>query len=164
MIRSASVRDVSAMVDVYNQAIEDQVFANCDILQGNCDAFESLYFTNNNRYLVLVNESDTNGNISGWAAVKKFSARPYDDSIAEVAVYIRRENRSAGTGIRLLRELIKHAKNAEFQSLVAVILGRNIQSLRGSVACGFEEKVRMRAIASVYGQEEDIVWMQRMLT
>jgi len=164
MIRLADVSDVSAMVEVYNQSIEDRVFANCDDLHGSSDAFTSLYFGNNNRYVVLVSESGINANVVGWAAIKRFSARSYDTSIAEVAVYIRRENRSAGTGIRLFRELIIQAEKCGFQSLVAIILGRNVQSLRGCKSCGFKEKVRMRAIANVYGEEEDIIWMQRMLT
>ncbi len=150
------------MVDVYNQAIEDQVFANCDVFQ-NRDTFISTYFTDTTRYIVLVSESECDHIIVGWSAIKPFSARPYDSTIAEVAVYIRRENRSAGIGIRMLRELIKHARISGFHSLVAVILGRNSPSLRGSKFCGFEEKVRMPAIASIYGQAEDIVWMQRIL-
>ncbi len=164
MIRLANVSDVSAMVEVYNQAIEDRVFSNCDDLHGSSDEFKSLYFSKNNRCIVLVSESDTKGNIVGWSAIKKFSARPYDTLIAEVAVYIRRENRSAGTGIRLLRELIKYAKKCGLQSLVAIILGRNLQSLRGCKSCGFEEKVRMQSIANIYGEEDDIIWMQKTLT
>lgn len=162
MIRLARPGDAPIMADIYNQAIADRVHANCDIPQTS-DKFLSIYFSGSERYVALVHERD-DGAIAGWGALKKFSARPDDETIAEVAVYIRRNQRSAGLGIRLLRALIRHAENASFRSLIAIILGENVESIRGSQSCGFEERVRIPAIANMYGRYEDIVWMQKALT
>lgn len=163
MIRLATTADIGAMVDVYNQAIADEVYANCDVPQVGNQTFELAYFFGSDRYVVLVNEA-SEGRIVGWGALKKFSARPHDADIAEVAVYIARDNRSVGLGIHLLKDLIAHAEKVGFRSLMAVIVGKNNQSIRGSKLCGFEEKIRFPAIARLYGGEEDIVWMQKLLT
>lgn len=163
MIRLAIPDDVHHMVDIYNQAIADRLHSNCDIPHRNPDRFLDIYFSDNSRYTVIVSEQNAGGSISGWAALKKFSARPYDPEIAEVTVYVRRENRSSGIGIRMLRALIEYARKNRFKSLVAIILGKNVSSIRGSMFCGFEERVRFQRIANIYGKEEDIVWMQKSL-
>ncbi|WP_182915620.1 GNAT family N-acetyltransferase [Massilia cavernae] len=162
MIRIATINDVDAMVDVYNQAVTDQVYANCDDVQQPGPAFADAYFFGSERYIVLV-KLDEEGAMLGWGALKKFSARPYDPAIAEVAVYIARARRSRGLGIRLLQQLIVHATGAGFDSLMAVIVGKNVQSIRGSALCGFAEVVRLPAIARLYGGAVDMVWMQKML-
>ena len=64
-------------------------------------------------------------------ALKRFSARPHDFAMAEVAVYIARDSRSAGLGLFLLKRLIASARADGFHSLVAVILEHNTPSLRG---------------------------------
>lgn len=162
MIRLANPADAPMMAEIYNQAIDDRVHANCDVPQSR-EKFLAAYFSGGGRYVALVHESNA-GEIGGWGALKKFSARPDDDSLAEVAVYVQRGRRSAGLGIYLLRALIKHAEKVSFHSLIAIILGENVESIRGSRSCGFQERVRIPAIANMYGRYEDIVWMQKTLT
>ncbi|HXZ00668.1 MAG TPA: GNAT family N-acetyltransferase [Stellaceae bacterium] len=162
MIRPAVLSDLDRVIEIYNQAIIDRVHANCDELQTSSDKFASIYFGDDPRYFILVYESEA-GEVEGWGAVKRFSARPYDRSAGEVAVYIARESRSRGHGVRILRALMSRAKAADFHSLVAIILGENIQSIRGAASCGFEEKVRIPAIAYQYGKYSDIVWLQKVM-
>lgn len=163
MIRPANVADVRVMTDIYNEAIADEAHANCDDIQTDTDKLLSLYFSGDRRYAAFVKINNAGG-IIGWGALKRFSARPEDDSIAEIAVYVARCHRSSGIGIHLLKCLISHAESVGFESLVAVIIGKNTPSIRGSRFCGFEECVRIPAIAELYGHYEDIVWMQKNLT
>jgi L-amino acid N-acyltransferase YncA len=162
MIRSARPADSQTMMEIYNDAVEDQAHANCDTVQRDAGAFASQYFFGSSRYISVIKESSSHG-IAGWGALKRFSARPFDQSIAEVAVYIGRQSRSSGLGIHLLKRLMSHAQASDFHSLIAIILGKNVQSIRGCAFCGFEERVRLRAVASLYGEHEDIVWMQKVL-
>lgn len=162
MIRCARASDVDTMVDIYNQAVHDQVHANCDVVQHDSGKFSALYFGAETRHAVLVNETDE-GTISAWGALKRFSARPHDDAIAEVAVYVRREQRSLGLGIRMMRALMRRSADLGFDSLVAIVLGRNTSSLRGAAACGFRERVRIPSIAVLHGEAQDIVWLQKIL-
>jgi phosphinothricin acetyltransferase len=155
--------DAPVMANIYDQAIHDRVHANCDTPQyNNLEKFSNSYFFGDDRYACLINESDT-GDVNGWGALKKFSALPGDDSIAEVAVYISRDHRTVGIGVRLLKALIAHAKTAHFDSLIAIILENNAPSIRGCLACGFTSQVRMPAIAKPYGESQDILWMQMCL-
>ncbi|HEY6923652.1 MAG TPA: GNAT family N-acetyltransferase [Steroidobacteraceae bacterium] len=163
MIRIAMQSDVVAMADIYEEAIRDQVHANCDTSQPDLAKFARGYFFGNGRYTTLINETDDRC-VVGWGALKRFSALPWDDSVAEVAVYIRRGHRSRGTGVRLLQALVAHAEAAKFYSVVAIILSENVPSIRGCYACGFECGVKMPSIASLYGATEDVVWMQKLLT
>jgi phosphinothricin acetyltransferase len=150
------------MMDIYNEAVDDRVHANCDVLQTDEARFAAQYFFDP-RYRTLVRESPE-GEVLGWGALKKFSARPRDPRMAEVAVYIARRSRSAGMGVHLMKELMKLAAEAQFHSLVAIILEKNTPSIRGCKFCGFEEKVRLPLLAKMYGGAEDIVWLQLVLS
>jgi L-amino acid N-acyltransferase len=159
VIRLGVESDAARMMAIYNEAVDDQVHANADVLHDDVAKFSSLYFDGGNRYVTYVAES-ASGEVIGWGALKKFSARPYDPSMAEVAVYIARGNRSAGLGIHLLRRLMAYSREVGFHSLVAIILEENRQSLRGCKFCGFEEKIRLPGAISLYGGREDVVWLQ----
>jgi phosphinothricin acetyltransferase len=162
VIRTALPDDVGAMVEIYNEAILDAVNANCDVTQHDTGKFRALYFEGDPRHAVLVKETDA-GRVLAWGALKSFSARPHDRAIAEVAVYVRREQRSQGLGIRMMHALMRRAGELGFASLVAIVLGRNVPSLRGAAACGFAELVRIPSIAVTGGHAQDIVWMQKIL-
>jgi L-amino acid N-acyltransferase YncA len=162
MIRQARLGDLERMVAIYNEAIEDRVAANCDVRHDDNSRFAATYFADTGRYHVLAYEHSEKG-VTAWAALKHFSARPDDESIAEVAVYVARGTRARGIGVYLLRELIVCARAVGFDSLVAIILGRNTASLRGCKACGFNEKVRIPSIARLHDGFTDIVWLQKNL-
>lgn len=151
------------MMEIYNEAVRDEVHANCDVVQDDLSRFTHTYFGYGPRYGCVVSETDA-GVVVGWGALKTFSSRPRDESVAEVAVYITRTSRSAGLGIRMLERLMVHARSVRFHSLVAIILGKNTPSIRGSKYCGFEEKVRLTGAARVQGEVEDIVWLQLVLS
>ncbi|GLU34932.1 hypothetical protein Busp01_47740 [Trinickia caryophylli] len=162
IIRPATQTDAASMMAIYNEAIADEVHANCDTLQADATRFAAGYFADAGRYGVYVGESPE-GELVGWAALKKFSAFPYSRDIAEVAVYINRRWRAQGLGIRLLRRLQDHARLAGFQSLVAIILEHNRSSVRGSEHCGFRTCATLPRAARVSNQYEDIIWMQYSL-
>lgn len=159
MIRPATLSDAPSMMAIYNEAITDQVHANCDVLQSDAARFGAIYFGGSGRHGVYVKETPEGG-LAGWGALKKFSAFPHCEDIAEVAVYIGRERRSAGLGIRLLQQLLEHARDADFQSVVAIILEHNRASIRGSEHCGFNTCVTLPKAAHFSDQYEDIIWMQ----
>ena len=168
MILPALPAHVPAMIDIYNHAIDDRVYANCDERIVDSWHFESLYLGSpspdssrlERRCFVSI---DTDGSVAAWGALKPFSALPCDSSIAEVAVYVSRLSRSRGIGIRLLRHIIGCDAAMRLSSLVAVILAKNVASIRGSAACGFTECARLSGIATLHDTSEDIVWMQRMI-
>lgn len=162
MIRAARPADVEAMVEIYNQAIFDKVNANCDVAQPDNRKFSTLYFGGDLRHAVLINEVD-GGTVTAWGALKSFSARPHDPAIAEIAVYVRREQRAVGQGIRMTQALMRRASELGFASLVAIVLGRNVSSLRGAMACGFKEQVRIPSIVERDNDVQDIVWLQKIL-
>ncbi|WP_434701252.1 GNAT family N-acetyltransferase [Pseudomonas sp. D1-36] len=162
MIRPATPDDLPSIVETYNQAIADKVFANCDVPHHSIEKFELTYFGKNQRFAVLVYLSSA-GDTVAWGALKPFSARPDDETMAEVAVYVRRDMRARGVGIRLLQALEVSAREAGFESLVAIILGPNHASARGCISQGFYECVRIPQIAKLENNLVDIVWLQKKM-
>ncbi|WP_422776448.1 GNAT family N-acetyltransferase [Pseudomonas mediterranea] len=162
MIRPATPDDLPSMVETYNQAIADKVFANCDVPHDSIEKFRLTYFGKDRRFAVLVYLS-RDGDTVAWGALKPFSARPDDETMAEVAVYVRRDMRARGVGIRLLQALEVSAREAGFESLVAIILGPNHASARGCKSQGFAECVRIPRIARLENNLVDIVWLQKKM-
>ncbi|XVN18523.1 hypothetical protein QZH46_26480 [Pseudomonas corrugata] len=54
MIRPATPDDLPSMVETYNQAIADKVFANCDVPHDSIEKFRLTYFGKDRRFAVLV--------------------------------------------------------------------------------------------------------------
>lgn len=160
MIRRATQQDARPMMEIYNQAVADRVYANCDN-QTDVDEFGRLYAIGDGRYGAFVAVS--HGRMTGWGALKPFSMRPYDDAMAEVALYVDRENRSLGVGIRLLSHMMQYAEDARFHSVVAVVARKNTGSIRCGEFCGFEERVSLPGVSVLLGVAEDMIWMQKVL-
>lgn len=161
MIREARAEDAHEMMRIYNQAVEDQVYANCDLIA--CvEEFAGEYLGDRHRYVAFVNVSES-GAISGWGALKPCFVRPRDERMGEVSVYVDRSRRSAGLGVRLLQRLVAHAETMGFRSLLASIAKKNTQSLRGSKGCGFEEIATLPGVATIRGFAEDMIWVERLI-
>jgi phosphinothricin acetyltransferase len=83
----------------------------------------------------LVAESD--GRILGWAALSAVSGRRVYAGVAEVSIYIEREQRGRGVGKILLREMIRLSGENGFWTLQSGILQENTASIRLHLSCGF---------------------------
>ena len=162
MIRQACSEDACEMMRIYNQAVEDQVYANCDRVSS-VEEFAREYLGDGQHYAAFVSSS-ADGGLSGWGALKPFSMRSKDPKMGEVSVYVDRSRRSAGLGVLLLRRLVAHAAGAGFRSLIASIAKKNTQSLRGSKGCGFEERATLPGVATIRGLAEDMVWVERLVS
>lgn len=101
------------------------------------------------------------GEIKGWAALSRVSAREVYAGVAEVSVYVRSTSRGKGFGRVLLDALIDEAERNGIWTLQASIFRENDASLHLHSKCGFRSVGYRERIAKLDGVWRDTVLMER---
>jgi L-amino acid N-acyltransferase YncA len=103
------------------------------------------------------------GKVAGFAFLKRYHAYPAFNRVAEVGYFILPEYTRRGLGKRLLRTLESQAKVLGIDTLLANISSHNQPSLAFHQLQGFQECGRFNKISRKFGQDVDIVWMQKFI-
>ncbi len=82
---------------------------------------------------------------------------------AEVTYFILPENTRMGLGSRMLVFFEDEAKKRGIDSLLANISSRNQESIEFHLKNGFRECGRFHKVGRKFGEDFDVVWMQKML-
>lgn len=100
--------------------------------------------------------------IYGWAALTPFSRRKVYSGVAEVSIYIRKNQQGEGIGKALLKKLIKDSEEHGFWTLQASIFPENKSSIILHEKCGFRVVGIREKIGKIKnGQWRDVVLMER---
>ena len=111
--------------------------------------------------LRLVAELD--GEVVGWAALSRASARRCYSGVAENSVYVARHAQGRGIGRALLEALIKRARLDGVWTIQTSIFPENRASLALHEACGFRVVGRRERIAKRDGLWRDTLLLEQRL-
>ncbi len=114
LVRPATVGDVPAITRIYNQGIEDK------------STLETQLRTYEERHQWLTGRSERHpvtvavrqGEVIGWASINPFSVRQAYRFVGDLSVYVERDVRRTGAGLRLMQDLMERAKSLEYHKLV----------------------------------------------
>jgi phosphinothricin acetyltransferase len=116
MTRFATLHDVPAIREIYNQGIEDRIATLETRLRTDEDMHEWLVNrSDSHKVLVIRDGSET---VHGWASLNVFNSRCCYSGVVDISVYVRRNMRGKGLGKILLQTLIQTAKDQGFHKLV----------------------------------------------
>ncbi len=101
--------------------------------------------------------------VIGFGFLKKYHPYPAFNRTAEAGYFILPEHTGWGLGARLLKVLEKEARKMGIDNLLANISSLNPQSLAFHERQGFRECGRFGKILTKFGQDIDIVWMQKFI-
>ncbi|WP_377865440.1 GNAT family N-acetyltransferase [Bacillus sp. R86525] len=135
MIREAMKKDVTFILDIYNDAILNStaVYAYKPVtLENRIDWYEQ---KKADGYPILVYELDNK--VVGFATFGPFRAWPAYKYSVEHSVYVDKEYRKNGIGSFLMEELITIAKGREYMTLIAGIDAENEKSIAMHKTFGF---------------------------
>lgn len=158
-IRKATAKDVDAINEIFNYAV---VYTNYNMRETPRSSEEAHQWYNdhiNEDYPIIV--AELNSKVVGWASLSHFKAYSGYNITAEVSVYISKEHRHKGIGIRLMTELERLA--TRFHTLVAVIVDNNTASLSLHSRCGFVPMCTFKEIAFKNGEYMDVTFMTKKL-
>jgi L-amino acid N-acyltransferase YncA len=115
LIRKALEADLARILEIYNQGIEDRIATLEETTKD--ETYMREWFANHQgRFQVLVAVDE--GEIVGWAAINRYSARCAYDGVGDLSIYTRRSWRGKGVGSQLLSELEKVGRENKFYKFV----------------------------------------------
>ncbi len=159
-VRDAEESDLSAIIDIYNQAIASRMITLGTTpltVPGRLEWFHQ--HTENRPLWVAVREEDSQ--VIGWLNFEQFHARAAYHITSEVNVYITRECQRQGYGTQLLRRAVERAPSLGARRLVGLIMATNTAALRFFGKAGFQEWARLPHVMELDGIERDLMIMGR---
>jgi L-amino acid N-acyltransferase len=156
-IRTASIKDISAIKDIYNWAIENTT-GTFDTELKTIENRTAWFVEREEQFIILVAEINTE--IAGYIALNKWSERKAYDITAEVSFYVKPEFQGKGIGKKLLTTAIKFAEETKLVSLISRITEGNEQSIHLHKMAGFETIGIMKKAGIKFGKLLDVTLMQ----
>jgi L-amino acid N-acyltransferase YncA len=111
----------------------------------------------------LVAETET-GDIIGFAQARPYHRADTMKRTAEITNFILPEHHGKGLGLQLLNRLIEDVHKLGVDNLLGSISSLNEQSLAFHKKHGFAKVGRFRNVGRKWGQDYDVVWVQRVLS
>src|SRR5437868_8663078 len=102
-VREATADDAEAIARIYNEGIEDGV-ATLETTPRSADERREWLANRKSRYSVVVACDAGTDEVVGWASLNQFNPRAAYDHVADISVYVDREQRGRGIGDTLLKE------------------------------------------------------------
>jgi len=158
-IRPASVNDISAITEIYNEAILN-TSATFDTEIKSVEERLIWFKGHDEKHPVIV--ATFNDNVIGWASLNRWSDRIAYDCTAEVSLYVHTNFRNLGTGKLLLEVLTMEGEKVGLHTLLARITEGNEKSIYLHERLGFENVGVLREVGEKFGKYLDVIMMQKV--
>jgi L-amino acid N-acyltransferase YncA len=160
MIRTATIEDLPAIVEIYNSSIPGRM-ATADLEPVTVLSRLDWFNTHNDRRPIWTIEVDDK--ISGWLSLRSFYGRDAYRHTAEVSIYVSPDYHRQHLGDRLLTQAIAACPSLDLNTLVGFIFGHNQPSLNLFQKHEFQQWGFLPQIAELDGNERDLVILGRKI-
>lgn len=161
VIREATLEDVAAITNIYNEVIEQTNAIYRETPVDESERIDWFQDKRTNGFPVIV--ATENNEIIGYGVYGSFRFGEGYAHTVEHSVHVLGKARGKGTGSKLLEELIAIAMREKRHVMVAAIDSTNSASISLHRKYGFIESARMPEIAKKNGLLLDLVLMQKIL-
>jgi len=159
-IAPVSKEDGNAIIDIFNHYVQSSFAAYPEDLVPY--QFFSFFLSMAEGYPFLV-ARDGEGMVLGFALLRAHSPVPVFSRTAEITCFIAPEHTGKGLGKALQDRLLAGARVKGITSILAGISSLNSASIAFHKKRGFQECGRFQKIGRKWGQDFDVVWMQKMI-
>jgi len=160
LIRPARFADLPMIRDIRNQGIVDRV-ATLDA-EPHSQQETLLWFSKHGpRHPVLVAEVE--GSIIGWVSLNAFNPRQAYQYVADLSVYIARQQRGKGIGTRLLQTITALGQELEYHKIVLSAFPFNTAGIRLYERHGFTTVGIYKEMGRLDGRWVDTIIMEKLL-
>jgi len=151
-IREATFDDIVSINDIYNQSIPSKI-STADILPVSISKRKKWFKDHvKENYPVFV--AEINGEVIGWIALSPYRpGRLALKQTAEVSYFIRKNYQKTGIGTKLMNLIIEKSPEYGFKNLFAILLERNIASIKLLEKMGFGKWAFLPRVANFNGIE-----------
>ncbi len=160
-IVQASEDDAVAILDIFNHYVEHS-FASYFKTKVGAEFTRALLGIGRRHPFVAAKDDD--GRVLGFGLLHPYHSGDSFDRTAEVSYFLHPDCTRRGIGSRVLAHLTEQARRLRIRTLLASISSRNEQSLAFHRKHGFEEVARLPRIGEKFGEQFDVVYMQKWVT
>ncbi|MBN1382154.1 MAG: N-acetyltransferase [Deltaproteobacteria bacterium] len=149
-----------AVIDIFNYFVENSYAAYMEnkVPYG----FFNMFFDMSNGYPAKV-AKNSHGDVVGFALLHAYHSAEAFKRTAELTYFILPEHTGKGIGRAFLDLFTEEAREKGIDHLLASISSLNEDSMRFHSKCGFEECGRFKNIGRKFGNEFDVIWMQKSI-
>ena len=158
-IRQATLPDLGAITEIYNEAIL-KTAATFDTETKTVEEQKSWFAEHGSKYPMIVAEQDSR--VVGWASLSMWSDRCAYSDTAEFSLYVKEGHQGRGIGRKLLEAIIEAGQNAGLHNVVARITEGNEASIHLCESVGFEPIGVMKEVGRKFGKLLDVYLMQKI--
>ncbi len=151
MIRTATIDDLSSIVAIYNEAVE-QRFATADLEPVTVQQ-RSAWFHEHDPARLPIYVAERDGALAGWCSLSAY--RPGRAALrrtAEISYYVSAGARGRGVGTALVEHAVDRAPHLGKHVLFGILLEKNTASIGLLKKCGFELWGRLPDAALIDGE------------
>ena len=159
-IRLATITDLDAMTEIYNEAIETTT-ATFDTEPKTAREQLQWFEGHGERFPIYV--AEIQGTIVGWASLSPWSGRCAYSDTAETSFYVKEEHRGGGVGTGLKIAIIGAARALGFHVLIAQIAEGADASRHINESLGFHHVGTLREVGRKFGRVLDVHLYQLIL-
>jgi len=158
-IRKANERDSESISDVFNYFVKNS-YASYETSKMGPEFYSTIKASSLQYPFYVIKASDK---IIGFGFLRPYRNTETFRRTAEITYFILPEHTRKGLGTKLLQVLEKKAKEMGITTLLANISSLNNQSLKFHRKNGFTICGTFREIGTKFGQDFDVVWVQKSL-
>jgi L-amino acid N-acyltransferase YncA len=159
-VRLATPDDAAAIVEIYNQGIEERI-ATFETEPRTAEQMRAQLEEKGEKYPTVVVQRD--GKVVAYAGAGSYRSRPCYQGIAEHSVYVHRDARGSGAGRAALEGLFQAYEERGFWKLLSRIFPENVASLKLHERVGFREVGVYRRHGKLDGEWRDCVIVEKLL-
>lgn len=160
-IRPATVDDLAAILDIYNEAVLNTT-ATYDIEPQTADA-RRRWFDEHVECGLPMFVAEMDGRVVAWSSLSTFRGKEGYRHTVENSIYVAESHRGRGIGKRMLAGLIDAARELGLHAIVAGIDAGTEVSLRLHESFGFVKVAHMKEVGRKFDRWLDVVFMQLLL-
>lgn len=160
LIREAVSDDLPAMLDIYNDAIENST-ATFDIEKKSLDERKEWFAKYGGRYPLLV--AKTEGAVVGYGSLSRYKDRAAYDLTVELSIYISPDHQGQGIGKQLMEKLIERSIESGFHTIISGVTGGNEVSIKLHEKFGFQHVGHLSEMGWKFDQWLDVHFYQLIL-
>jgi phosphinothricin acetyltransferase len=159
-IAPVSKEDADAVIGIFNYYVENSFAAFPE--EPVPPQFFDLLVNMSAGYPFLM-AKDGEGTVLGFALLRPHNPMPVFSRTAEITCFISPEQIGKGIGSAMQDVLLHEAREKGISSILAGISSLNSASVAFHKKRGFLECGRFQKIGRKWGQDFDVVWMQKMI-
>jgi len=159
MIRRATLEDLGAITEIYNEAVL-QTVATFDTELKTIEEQKTWFSNHDSKHPILVAEQD--GLVVGWSSLSKWSDRCAYSDTAEASLYVKKEHQGKGIGRKLLEAIITEGQKAGLHTVIARIAEGNEASINLFKSEKFEHIGTMKEVGRKFDKLWDVYLMQKI--